>query len=218
MATRKDGCDTCKRLLDVAAQVFAEKGYRATTIAHICRVAKANVAAVNYHFGSKDGLYAEVWRRAFERSLEEYPLDGGLPKDASAEQKLKALIQSHLGRVLDQGRLGEGGQILLMELANPTDAIREVLVEALKPVVKYTHSVIQELLGPRATQVQVHFCAMSVVHQCLAFSHRRDKQGSHAFLKKVYEMDGCVDRLTEHITDFSLAGIAGVRAKIAQIK
>lgn len=216
MATRKDGCDTCKRLLDVAAQVFAEKGYRATTIAQICKAAKANVAAVNYHFGSKDGLYAQVWHRAFDRSLEEYPLDGGLPEDASPKQKLGALVQSHLGRVLDQGRLGEAGQILLMELANPTDATREVLVEALQPVVEHTNAIIKELLGPGATATQIHFCAMSVVHQCLAFSHRRSNNASHPFLKEVYEMNDFLDRLTEHITDFSLAGIAGIRAKITQ--
>ena len=95
MAIRKDGCDTCVRILDAAERVFAEKGYQGTTVAQVCKAARANVAAVNYHFGSKEGLYAKVWRRAFEKSLEVCPLDGGLPEGATAEERLRALI-SHI--------------------------------------------------------------------------------------------------------------------------
>ncbi len=216
MATRKDGCDTCKRLLDVASQVFAERGYKATTIAHICKIAKANVAAVNYHFGSKDGLYGQVWQQAFDKSMEAYPLDGGLPEEAPAEEKLEALIRSHLHRVLGRGAQGEAGQILLMEMTDPTEAIQDVFVEKLRPVVQRTHGIIRELLGIGATEMQIHFCAMSVVHQCLALSHRRSKHVKHPFLLEVSDMDVFIEQLAVHITAFSLAGIAGIREKIAK--
>ena len=83
MAVRKDGLDTYKKLLKAASEVFAEKGYRDATIAEICRRAQSNVAAVNYHFGSKDELYIAVWKNAFEEALRIYPPDGGLPPDAS---------------------------------------------------------------------------------------------------------------------------------------
>ena len=216
MATHKPGCRTCERLLRVASMVFAEKGYQATTIAHICRAAQANVAAVNYHFGSKDGLYARVWRRAFEKSFEVYPMDGGLPANASAEQKLAALIRAHVHRVLDQGVLSEAGQILLMEMANPTEAIQEVFVEMIQPVMNHTYGIIKDLLGPEATEIQIHFCAMSVVHQCLAFSHRRCKYATQLFMQDRVQMDDFVERLAQHITAFSLAGIAGIRMQLSR--
>ena len=59
-AQRKDGLETRQRLLEPASEVFAQKGFRDATIAEICREAGANVAAVNYHFGSKGELYVEA--------------------------------------------------------------------------------------------------------------------------------------------------------------
>lgn len=53
---------TAARILTVARQLFAERGYEGTTIRDITTGAEANVAAVTYHFGSKEGLYADVLR------------------------------------------------------------------------------------------------------------------------------------------------------------
>jgi AcrR family transcriptional regulator len=51
---------TRERLIEAAGQLFADHGFRKVTVREICRVARANVAAVNYHFGDKLGLYREV--------------------------------------------------------------------------------------------------------------------------------------------------------------
>ena len=72
---RIDGLETRRQLLYAASEVFAEKGFRGATIAEICQKAKANTAAANYHFGSKEALYVESWRYAFDKSLQAYPPD-----------------------------------------------------------------------------------------------------------------------------------------------
>jgi len=51
---------TRTRLLEAAREVFAAHGFQGATVREICRRAEANVAAVNYHFGSKDELLAEA--------------------------------------------------------------------------------------------------------------------------------------------------------------
>jgi AcrR family transcriptional regulator len=51
------------RLLDAAEQLFAEKGFESVSIRDVTQAAKANVAAVNYHFGSRDGMIALVVAR-----------------------------------------------------------------------------------------------------------------------------------------------------------
>ena len=56
----RDDEATRTRLLHAAAAVFAEVGYNAATVRQICTRARVNVAAVNYHFGDKLGLYTEV--------------------------------------------------------------------------------------------------------------------------------------------------------------
>ena len=136
MAKRKDGQKRKAQLLEAATRVFAEKGFRDTTISEISRAAKANVASVNYYFGSKEELYAEVWKDAFQKISKTWPVDGGLGPDTTAERRLKALIESFLHKMLDSGALGYAGQILMTELANPTEAINIVKKDAIMPLRK----------------------------------------------------------------------------------
>ena len=58
--------ETRERVLKAAAQLFADRGFKKVTVRDICRAARANVAAVNYHFGDKGGLYREVLQLAIE--------------------------------------------------------------------------------------------------------------------------------------------------------
>lgn len=214
MAVRKDGVDTYNKLLKAASEVFAEKGYRDATIAEICRRAQSNVAAVNYHFGSKDELYIAVWKNAFEEALRIYPPHGDLPETATPEQRLRAFHHSILHRVLDDGRLGCAGQILLREMADPTEAVQRVQEDVIGPLRQSTRQIIRQLLGPEAAEQQVTFCAMSVIHQCLAIGFRRGTGRLPSLFENNESRRQTIDALAEHITLFSLAGIAAVRDRI----
>ncbi|HJV05837.1 TetR/AcrR family transcriptional regulator [Paludibacterium denitrificans] len=55
--------DTATRILDVAEQLFVEQGFEATSLRMITQQAEVNLAAVNYHFGSKDALFESVFQR-----------------------------------------------------------------------------------------------------------------------------------------------------------
>lgn len=55
--------DTSQRILDVAEQLFAEHGFEGTSLRDITQTAAVNLAAVNYHFGSKEGLFQAVCLR-----------------------------------------------------------------------------------------------------------------------------------------------------------
>ena len=53
------------RILHVAIEVFAEHGFRDTTIREICKRANVNVASINYYFRSKEALYTQALSFAF---------------------------------------------------------------------------------------------------------------------------------------------------------
>ena len=57
---REDGEVTRRHILETAVRLFAEHGYADTTSKMICKEAGVNIAAVNYHFGSRDDLYRAV--------------------------------------------------------------------------------------------------------------------------------------------------------------
>ncbi|MGH7994604.1 MAG: TetR/AcrR family transcriptional regulator, partial [Limisphaerales bacterium] len=115
--------ETRGQLLEAAGEVFAEIGFRNATVREICRRAGANVAAVNYHFGDKETLYAEVLRDSQQKAFEKYPPLLGVAADAPPEEKLRAFIQSFLLRIFDSGTITRFGKIMSREMVEPTGAL-----------------------------------------------------------------------------------------------
>src|SRR4051812_24156719 len=62
--TSPASADTRQRLVDSAATLFADRGFENVTVREICKASNANVAAINYHFGDKAGLYRAVVMQA----------------------------------------------------------------------------------------------------------------------------------------------------------
>ena len=214
MARRKDGIETRDRILRIACEIFAEKGYHDAKVEEICKHAKTNIAAINYHFGSKDQLYAQVWRRAFEAANAAYPPEGGLGPDAAPEERLRGTIHSTVGKAVDPGRIGHAGRLLLREMVSPTDAIEQIKHDAIRPMHDRMNKLTRELLGPQASDEQVLLCTMSIVHQCFAIGIRLFTGRMPPFVKFDMPTEQMVETLTNHITRFSLAGIKALRSDI----
>ncbi len=198
---------TRQRVLESACEVFAEMGYRDATIAEICKRAGANIAAVNYHFRDKESLYVEAWRRAFHRSLEAHPPDGGVGEDASPQRRLHARILAFLERITD-AKSGEF-DILRTEFANPTGLLQKAVRPAIQPLREKSGAIIRELLGPGASDTQVAFCLHSVFSQCLLvmFKGRLMKDTSEPDISGRERLEEFAD----HVVKFSLAGIRASR-------
>ncbi|MCF7675993.1 MAG: CerR family C-terminal domain-containing protein [Akkermansiaceae bacterium] len=104
---------TQQRLLQAAIHIFASKGYYDATVADICEAAGANIAAVNYHFNGKENLFRHVLRAAFHQANAVYPIEGTLPPDAPAEDKLRAFMDALIRRGLDPGGAGDFNRIMV---------------------------------------------------------------------------------------------------------
>ncbi len=211
---RKDARETRQRLLAAAAEVFAEKGFWEATHAEICRKARANTAAVNYHFGSKEDLYVEAWKHSFEQSLKAHPPDGGVAPGAPARERLRGRILAFMRRIADPDN--HEIEIVHKEMANPTGLLRDVIPSAIEPMRREMHAIVRELLGQEADEQAVTFCEMSLMGQCFGpmLHMRRAARSSGALRPPSPPMPFDVEELADHVTQFTLAGIRGVRASL----
>jgi TetR/AcrR family transcriptional regulator, regulator of cefoperazone and chloramphenicol sensitivity len=208
--------ETRRALLEAAGAVFAEHGFRGTTVRQICRQAGANVAAINYHFGNKEQLYLEVIRHAHSRALARYPLDMGVKPHDPAGDRLQAYVRSFLLRIFDSGPTAWLGKLIAMEMINPSGALDSLVRERIRPMAELLAGIVAELLGRGADPEKVRLCGFSVVSQCLFYAHCR------AMLTRLYPAQkfdlAVVERLADHITAFSLAALRPVRRTRAKAR
>ena len=200
--------DTREKLLAAAGEIFAEKGFSDATVAEICGRAEANIAAVNYYFGTKEALYQETWRHAFAESIKVYPPDGGVSRTAPAAERLRGQMRALILRIADAGN--REFYIAQREFANPTGLLKEVMKSALIPLHQQTLAVVKEMLGPEADEQQAMFCETCILSICLhpmLMRQARRKAESIAAPNPVADLEAFID----HATKFALAGISDAK-------
>jgi AcrR family transcriptional regulator len=196
---------TEQRLLEAAGEIFAECGYQLATTRQICEKAGANVAAINYYFGDKEGLYMAVLRSVPRVQGEKYPSDLGLSLGATVEQKLRAYVRSLLHRVFDEGRPGWHTKLIAREMIEPTPALDMLVEEAARPMHQELATIVRELLGSGGTQEIVRLCTLSIMSQCVYYHHARSVI-RRLYPEQKYGIED-INRLADHITKFSLGAL-----------
>ena len=152
MPDRMDVPGTRERLLEAAAQVFAEHGYNQARIRTICERAGANIAAVNYHFGDKKRLYQASLRYAFFALSGADPTDWGVAPQAPIDQQLEAFVRTILTQLISPEHPAMYAQLVARELSDPTEALDEIVNEGIRPQVEILLAGVGQLLGPRAEE------------------------------------------------------------------
>lgn len=121
--------DTRTQLLDAAERLFAERGFRGTSVRAVTDLAGANLAAVGYHFGSKAELLAAVARRTIEPIIaaQSAGLDRLLAR--SPEPPVADLVEAFAGPLFDEMPPGdEGGartsRLIVTILSDPAEEVR----------------------------------------------------------------------------------------------
>lgn len=199
--------ETRQRLLDAAGEVFAECGFRQATVREICRRAHANVAAVNYHFRDKEGLYLAVLEYAHLRALEKYPLRGPQFDALPAAGRLRAFIRHAIFKLFDDDMTAYRFKLMAWEMIEPTAALDTLVANVIRPLEQLLRSIVRELL-PGASDEQVRLCGMSIIGQCL---HHRHAQPviQRLFPDQAYSPEYLAN-LADHITQFSLEALRGL--------
>lgn len=107
---------TRQRILGAAEELFAERGFAGASLRQVTTAANVNLAAVNYHFGSKDNLIEEVFRRRLDQ-LSEVRLARLAEVSASAGATLEALLDAFITPALELSLDRKGGAVFMRVLA-----------------------------------------------------------------------------------------------------
>jgi len=203
-----DDRETRARLLHAAARLFAERGYARVTVRDICKKARANVAAVNYHFGGKDGLYRAVMRHAMETMQATTAAASEAGRGLPAAERIRAYVSVFADRLLGVHHETWIHQLMLREMSDPTPALAMVAEEVLKPRMVYLSGAIAELLRCAPDDPRVLRCALSVTSQ---FNSMLWTRAVAKLLDAEAGVPGSIDEIAEHIAQFSLGGMKAVK-------
>jgi AcrR family transcriptional regulator len=205
---------TRQRLLEAAEELFAARGFRAASVRAITTRAGCNLAAVNYHFGGKRGLYREMFRRRISvlrsqrirgarRAFEE------AGEQAVLEVVLRAFTTAFLEPHLDESSGRRLMQLFSRELLDPQlppgTLSRQLIAPVQAAFIKAIRSTGLDL-GPR----EARRCAQSVVAQLVHVVRMRGMPRTNGPARGDFAFPGMVD----HIVRFSAAGLrscAGTR-------
>ena len=200
--------ETRQRLLEAAGEVFAEHGFRDATIREICEKAKANVAAVHYHFGDKEEIYGAVFDYARTCAVAQFNelTSPGTP----VEERLRAFVRAVLKRFFDEGRPAWLGKLVAREMIEPSNALDALVNGQIRPNSERLRAVVRELIGREIDEQELWRCTFSIAAQWLFYFHcgqivKRLNPGQQFGPQDI-------DRLADHITKFSVAALKGWKA------
>lgn len=203
MAEHNTKRDTRQRLLDSAAVLFSERGYACSSVAEICKRAEANIAAVNYHFGSKDALYRTVIEYTFAQAEALYPFSD--ETFAPVEERFYLFVLALLRRVLSTEMSGNFYTLVAKEMAEPTAESGTLINQIISRKRARVEQLIREVYGREADDELIFRMTHSIVSQCLFLGLA--EKGRRHHLKRAPVVLADAESFARHITDFSLAGI-----------
>jgi len=163
--------DTREALLDAAEKLFSEHGIQASSLRMITQQAGANLAAVHYHFGSKEGLVRAVFSRRL-RPLAEERLRLLEASDLAGKEAIEQVIDafvSPLIRRMSESSDGaqEFAQLMGRAFTEPSEEVRSMLIEEFKPTADRFIGALRQLLphlGDKELMWRFHFLAGGMGH------------------------------------------------------
>lgn len=204
--------DARARLIDAAIKLFADKGYEGTSVRDLATAAGVNVAAVSYHFGSKDELYHEALRACLApcgemRERMQKHLDAALKSRSrkSAEEALRGCIQDFLEVLVSPA--ARHSHLVMREQSEGKQRFEPVIREFFQPVGSILREVIL-MLAPGLPEMRVFMVISGIIGQCL---HIYKARVSYRVLAGVDSHSAeYIEMASKHIAHLTALGLRGL--------
>lgn len=185
MPTASPHFSTKERILSAAESLFAEHGFAGTSLRLVTSQADVNLAAVNYHFGSKDNLVAEVFRRRMDEMSHARLEMLESARERDVDQRLEAVLRAFIEPALALSLDGDGGaafvRVLARAYAERNDRLRKFLSDNYGHVLREFSRALAECLphlGKQALYWRLDFLAGSLTYAMADFGLLRRGDGA----------------------------------------
>ena len=199
---------TYNRLLAVASDMFAALGYQQTRTQDICREAGTNSAAVNYHFGGKDGLYKAVWEYALNKAVSE------AEKKAISQNEdrewLYHYIYASILAVFDIGPRTNLRKLMQHEIRNTSGLSDELMDRHMSLRMIEMEKRMRRIMGSGVSDFQVRCALTAIYSQCTAINLTRYL--SHRLFGDTRPTDEDARRFAREMCAFIIGGVRAIKA------
>jgi AcrR family transcriptional regulator len=215
--TARNDRDTRQRLLRAASELFAVTGFHGATARDIAHRAGANVAAANYHFGSKEALYLEVLRTQFAEIRARLAKRAPVPTEAVLRRlphhELERLVELRLITMLEVlvgPPASVYGPLIQREMCDPSAALPHIVEEFIRPQMLEMRAIYRHMF-PTLSLADTDRCVFSMVGQVMFYHVMRP--AVLRFMGRDEYPRGFAQKVAEHILEFSLGGMERLAAK-----
>lgn len=165
--------DTKQKILQAALEEFTENGYHGAKVRNICKKAKINIAAVNYHFQGKESLYQNVIEHIFQisDSLDEAGKTSSIEEDP--EKFLRKFIADFVRNAADGTPLIKYRfRLMLREMINPSPFFTEILKNKIRPRFLKIRGAIKNTLPENTSEKELDVAGFMTIAQCIYLFNR----------------------------------------------
>lgn len=175
--------ETRDALIQAGVELFGDYGVQGTTSRMLAKASQTNIAAINYHFGSKEGLYLAVvgWiaermeahlKGARESALE--TLGQGPPNAETAVRIFSNVIDHVAGLMVDSDEVRTWARIIVREQSKPTLAFDVLYRERMEKTQRNLAMLIGAAVGIDPTSDEAKIRAHALMGQLLVFAVSRE--------------------------------------------
>lgn len=197
---RTDGDETRAHIINIAGQLFATHGFKSVTSKMICSSAHVNTAAVNYHFGSREGLYRAVLLQTHQHlgnvSVLEKLAEASLPP----QKKLELIIRT----ILDQLNHTDWHiRFYIREAIEANNIFIDVFLQQATPKTQILRQIFSQISGLPPDDPRLPASILSTIAPCI-FALLANKRA----VESVWGVPLLnPDLLAQNISQFAWAGI-----------
>src|SRR5262252_10616352 len=201
---------TRDKIIKAASRAFARDGYEGASVRAIVAAAEVNQAAINYHFGSKEGLYHAVLQAALRALMKD---DDGPQNNLPREAALRRFVRRQLRPMMARDELSDYVRIFNWETLKPSPVFRKFMAREAAPFFAAVTELVRRFLPEKATGTQAVVGALWLFGQCTVFVRNAEQLASPPFRLEIDEQ--FVDQLADVIARWAAGGI-GRRPRAAR--